>query len=73
MPLPLFLPCPSKCDTLEQDDIISDLARFPDDDPHAVIDEQPIADDRPRMNFDSRHETPELGDGPRQRIPAMPV
>jgi hypothetical protein len=41
--------------------IVADLAGFPDHNAHPVIDEQPTADLRPRVNFDAREKSARLG------------
>ena len=67
---PLFAGSPSG-DPVKQDDIIFNDRRFPDHDAHPMIDKDPLADLRTRMNLDPRQETPKLGRQFCQKIPAM--
>src|SRR5579862_10036083 len=49
--LALFFPGAAERHTLVQRDVIAHYARFANHYSHAVIDEQPVADLRSRMNF----------------------
>jgi len=70
-----FLPThrrPAERDAVVDEHVVADLGRLADDDPGAVVDEQPLADGRGRVNFDAGQEAGELRQRPR-REPVVPV
>src|SRR5262249_22848060 len=53
-------------DALIERHVIADLGRLADDGAHAVIDENPLSDDRTRMNFDPRQPAAQMRNEPRE-------
>ena len=52
--------------------VIADLRRLADHDPHAVVDEEPIADRRARVDLDAGERASDVGDeAGQQRHPAL--
>src|SRR5690606_18516430 len=50
--------------------VVPDLGRLADDEAHAVIDEEPLADGGAGMDLDPRDETPDAGDDAAEQKPA---
>ncbi|MNI63824.1 hypothetical protein D3C73_1192270 [compost metagenome] len=73
MAFPFLLAGSSECDALIDDDIVSNLAGLSNNNAHAVINEQSLADTGAGMDFYTRHEPAELRDDSRCCIPASPV
>src|SRR4029079_2165824 len=65
MPLAALLSCSPKRHPLKERDIITDLSRLADHDPHAMIDEESDPDAGRGMNFDPRQPTGGLRNGAR--------
>ncbi len=51
--------------------VIADLGGFADHDAHAVVDEKTATDARPRVDLDTGHPATEVGDQPREPLPAV--
>src|SRR5579884_2696540 len=60
--LPLFLSRPSQGYALIECDVIANLTRFANDDPHPVIDEEAATDARAGMNLDSSYPAIQMRD-----------
>ncbi len=71
MPFALLFPRTPERHPVIQQHVVPDLARFPDHHTHAVVDEKPSADLRPRMNLYACHEAADLRNDSCDRKPAL--
>src|SRR5690606_30709555 len=69
----LFLAAPAKSNSLIDNHVIPNFASFPNDDAHAMVNEQPIADPCSRMNLDSRKKAAGLRNDPSDREPPTAI
>src|SRR6185312_13057860 len=58
---------------LIQQNVVPDLGGFADHDPHAMINEQPLSDSGPGMNFDAGEKSRKLRNEPSCDKPTFPV
>ena len=61
---------PAERDALVQRDVVTDLRRLADHDPHAVIDEDAPADRRRGVDVDAGQEAAQVADDPRRELDA---
>ena len=73
MALPLVLTRAAQRDAVVKQAIVSHLGRLPDDDAHAVVNDQTAADFGAGMNFNARPATAPLAHHPGQELQVMAV
>ena len=59
-------------DALIEGHVFADLGRLPDDDAHAVVDEETVTDGGPRMDLDAGQDAPDRRDPAADQVPAPP-
>ncbi|MMZ58150.1 hypothetical protein D1872_201180 [compost metagenome] len=73
MALAFLFAAPAQRNPLINHHIVADFTGLPDDHTHAVVDEQPVPDLGPRVNFDTREKPADLGNDASQRKPPPAV
>ena len=71
--LSLILAGTTQCDALVQQAVVADLRRLADDDAHAVVDDQAVADGGTGVDLDAGPEPAPLGHAPGQEKPVVDI